>query len=305
MQGPAHGEYERGELNMLERKGWALDTPGARKLLNEFPRELKNKLVGCYFEDDTTSEDAMQVLEYLTFGSSITRIIREAPGSAMAFEYLYRFKEPEDPIDAYFVNSLSGYHVYLRLKALEKNLPYWVGQFTPNPERIFIDNIGSGPGHDLINVLAANPELAQSVHVRNIDIDAEALEIGRKRVRELGLEGSFSFVCGSFHKVKRRDAHLVMLVGMLCPMPMEMCKKILRICARYVHAGGLIIYSTNQTAMKQWDPFTDFLMRLAGWVQDYKTEHESAKIATDAGLQYVSQFFDEYLHFQCMTIARV
>ena len=75
-------------------------------------------------------------------------------------------------------------------------------------------------------------------------------------------------------------------------MPMEICKKVLKICARYVRPGGLITYSTNQTAMDQRNPFADFLMRLAGW-GDYKTDRESAKITTDTVPQYMSQFFDD------------
>jgi len=288
---------------VAESKDWALETPGVKRLLAQFPQDITKKLIICYLRDEIDTEEAKEVLNYLTDRSSITRIINNNPGSALAFEYLYRLKEPEDPIDNYFIDSLSGYHVYLRLKALERSLPCWIGKFIDNKETVLVDNIGSGTGHDMINVLNENHDLTEKVHVRNIDLDEKAIEIGIKKVRRFGLEDSFSFVCEKFQKVNPRKAHIVILVGILCTLPMEICVKILKWSAHYLRPGGIIIYSTNQVIMPAWDPFTDFLMRLAGWHMDYKRDEESASLAERSGLRYVTQFFDDYLHFQCMTVA--
>ncbi len=291
-------------LAVLEKRSWALETPGARKLLAELPLDIRAKLIRCYLVDDIITDEAKEVLNCLIKKSEIARIINNVPSSALAFEYLYRFKKARTPIDKYFVNSLAGYHVYLRLKAVEKNLCCWIKEFVNKGEVIMVDNIGSGPGHDIINVLEANPQLAEMIHVRNIDIDGQALAIGQLRVKRLGVEDSFSFIEKSFVKVNRRNAHIVILVGILCTLSYEVCLKLIKLAARYLRPGGILIYSTNQVVMPEWDPLTDFLMRLGGWCMDYKTDEESAALAKEAGLEYINQFFDEYLHFQCMTVAR-
>jgi len=290
-------------LKVSKKRSWALETPGAKKLLAELPPDIKTKLIRCYLMNDVTN-GTEEILNYLANRSEIVTIIKSVPSSALAFEYLYRFKEAETPIDKYFVNSLSGYHVYLRLKAVEKNLYYWIKKFVDKGDVVMIDNMGSGPGHDVINVLEANPQLRDIVHVRNIDVDGQALEIGQLRVDKLRIKDSFSFIRKSFIKTRRRNAHIVILVGILCTLSYEICLKIIKLAARYLRPGGILIHSTNQVVMSEWDPLTDFLMRLAGWCMDYKTDVESATLTREAGLHYITQFFDEYLHFQCMTVAR-
>jgi SAM-dependent methyltransferase len=154
----------------------------------------------------------------------------------------------------------------------------------------------------LIRVLKNNPWVATKLQVRNIDTNQHALDIGRQKVDALGIGKSFQFICNDFAKVKSCDADVIILVGVLCTMPMDISIKILKTLKRYCRKGGMIIYSTNQLAMIEADPLADFFMRLAGWTMDYKTDEESIMIGELAGWKYKDQFFDDGMHFQCMTV---
>ncbi len=284
-------------------RGWALETDVVKRLLKALPSSVRENLQSCYLDGDIESREAEQVLDYLCDHSAITRIIRKNPGSSLAFEYLYRKEEPESPIDCYYLESLAGCHVEKRLATLERNLPGWLKPLCrENP--VLVDNMGSGPGHDMVHVLKTTPELAGHFHVRNIDSDEEALQIGQATVDALGFSDHFAFCCSDFRKVPPRQADVILLIGILCSLPMDIHIRLLRQMKPFCRPGGLIFSSTNQVAMVEKDPFTDFLMRLAGWRMDYKTNAEVAEAAVRAGWEYERQFFDDDLHFQCITVAR-
>jgi len=287
----------------ITNRSWALDTPQAAMLFSSLPQNLCEKLKHAFLTAEIKTEEMDSIRTYLAGHSEISRIISEKPGSALAFEYLYRLKDAASAIDCYFLQATAGRHVEGRLRALETYLPSLIKPLIDD-RTVLVDNIGSGPGHDMIRVLNNNPALAAKVHVRNIDPDEDALVIGIREVSTLNLSDSFSFVCREFQRVKPRHADIVLLIGILCPLPMKICEKIIRILKRYARPDGLIIFSTNQVGMLIHDPLTDFLMRLAGWEMDYKTDMEAASIAERAGWRFVSQFFDDEDHFQCMTVAQ-
>jgi hypothetical protein len=171
------------------------------------------------------------VADYFACNSEIAKAVRDNPGSAHPFELLYT-KEAELPIDRYFLNSMAGHNVYLRLLALERTFPAIVGGMLDD-RRLLIENAGSGPGHDMIGVMRTNPDLASKVHIRNIDPDVAALKIGQEEVERLGLSKSFGWEAGKFNEVEARGADLVPLIGVLCPLDMRTCRLIMRVTKRF------------------------------------------------------------------------
>jgi SAM-dependent methyltransferase len=284
-------------------RAWALETDVVKRLLEVLPSSIREAFQSCYLDGDIESREAQQLLDYLCVHSAISRIIRQNPGSSLAFEYLYRKAEPGGPIDCYYLESLAGRHVEKRLATLEKNLPGWLARLC-GEKTVLVDNMGSGPGHDMVHVFKSAPVLAGHFHVRNIDSDEEALRIGQKTVQALGMSDTFSFCCSDLRKAAPREADVILLIGILCSLPMDIHIRLLRQMKSFCRPGGLIFSSTNQVAMVEKDPFTDFLMRLAGWQMAYKTDEEVAQAAVCAGWEYVDQFFDDDLHFQCITVAR-
>jgi hypothetical protein len=287
----------------IKDRAQALETKEVKELLNSLPIDIKEKLIGCYLDpSEPGSED---VLNYFLDNSEMTRLIKASPGSSEAFEFLYQAKKVLSPIDEYFLKCPAGRQIYTRLKSLEVNLPKWIDKiYKDKNSTVLIDNIGSGPGRDMIHVLQKNPGLKDKVKVRNIDINKEALEAGKDLVERLGLTDSFSYINKSFHKVKPRQADLILLIGFLCPLKLHTCERVLDKLLSYSRPGGYIIYSTAQYKLLYDDPLTDFLMQLAGWQMSYKSDKEALALAKESGWQPISQFFDEPLHHHCMTVAR-
>ncbi len=298
--------------NILGRES-ALENPLVKSFMDELPGDLKEICISLFLEgrsrrpnDYEMSGEEISFLDYLTTVSDISRIIKETPSSARAFEYLYQQRPANRAVDKYYVDSPAGSHVNMRLKAIWDNLPEWIEYlYKKFGERILVDNIGSGPGLELIGVLKKHPELIDKVHVRNIDPDNEIIEEGKRKVNSLGLQEVFEFIPKKAHHTDVRSAHLVILVGILCTQTPSNCIKTLSGVQFFSRKDGLIVYSTNQESMAVCDPFTDMIMRLGGWFMDYKTDRQSWQLGKTAGWAPLFQFFEHSLHFQCMTVAQM
>jgi hypothetical protein len=276
-----------------------LESNEARTLLKNLPQQIREKFISCFL--DPACEHLQEVTDYFVDNSEVTKVTKYSPGSAAIFEYLYNRQSPSE-IDKYYMECKGGIATYNRLIALEEHLPDLIKNIH-NGHCILIDNVGSGPGRDMIGVLKRNPEIAKIVHVRNIDIDKSALDLGEKLVQEIGLSESFSFIAKPFNEIEPRDAHIILLIGVLCPLKMRICRSILKGLWPYTRQGGHVVYSTAQTRMVEEDPLTDYIMRFTGFHLVYKTDTEAMDLADATGWRPVRQFFDEPYHYHCMTVA--
>jgi hypothetical protein len=283
----------------VQDREWALETKEAQQLLGVLPEPIRQKFIRCFLEKDHPSLG--EVSDYFISNSDVTKVTRHKPGSAEIFEYLYNRVAPK-PIDQYFVKCKGGVATYKRLVALEEQMPRFITKMF-NGHRVLVDNVGSGPGRDMVGVLKRNPEIAGKVHIRNIDVDEGALKIGQSLVRELGLQDSFAFEARPFSKVPPRNADLILLIGILCPLKQRACRATLRALMPYVRARGTVVYSTAQERMVTGDPLTDFIMRFTGFNLVYKTDEEADELGRAAGWTPTGEFFDEPLHYHRMTVA--
>ena len=286
----------------VENRKRSLETMEAKEMLNSLPQNIKKSFIKHYLNPN--KQPSKKILNYFLINSKIAKIIKRYPGSAEAFEYLYREKKISSFIDKYFIKCKAGKQVYQRLVSLNKNLPKYIKKLYKG-KTVLIDNIGSGPGHDMIKVLLQNPNLINKVHIRNIDTDKSVLKIGEKIVEQNKLSSNFSFIDKPFHEVKSRKADLILLIGFLCPIKFETSKKILSKLICYSKSDGFIIFSTAQKKMEFDDPLIDYIMRFTGWNMSYKSDKEALDLARKSGWEPIEQFFDEPLHHHCMTVAKL
>ena len=286
----------------LECKQQSLQTEAARRLLEFFPDSIREMFVRCYFDSDIGSMNAREVCKYLKTHAVIPKIVGDDSTSSKTFEWLYHKKTAQNPIDHYFTQSESGRQISKRLDALKKQLPVLITQEYQG-RRVLIDHVGSGPGYDLIETLEENRDLTDMVHARCIDPDMEALNIGQSVVESMGFSDHFSFVSKKFQKVSSREADIILLIGILCPLPMHVCRKILKGLVHYTRPGGIIVYSTAQYRMMR-DPLCDYIMRLFGWQMDHKTDEAAWNLAKTSSWEPLYQFFDQPFRHHCMTVAR-
>ena len=278
-----------------------LDAPIVQQLLAEMPESVRNQFISQF--QSPTRTDTMEVLHWFEERSEISRLASACPGSALPFEHLYNLKH-QSAVDAYFLKSPAGHQIYERLCSIQTRLPEWIQSVSCNGHQICVDNIGSGPGRDMIGILAAHPNLRERVRVRCVDTDTTALEIGRKVARKRGLADCFSYQPVSMTDVEPLPADFILLIGILCPLPLQTCRAILKQVRRLLKPRGIIVFSTALVKMVYDDPVTDFIMRLHGWNMCYKTEAESVALASSTGWNVIGTFFDEPLHHHCMVVAR-
>lgn len=285
----------------VESRRKALLVPEARDLLASLTPEIRDLFVR-YFLDGDTGRGADIIRDFFRSHANIPKIVESDSTSSITFEWLYHKRLPESKIDKFFCDCESGRQIFQRLIALRVNLPGIIrNQF--QGKRLLIDNVGSGPGHDMIEVMAENADLADIASVRHIDPDKVALAIGEKRVKKFGLQKSFSFVTDRLESFSNGDTDIILAIGILCPLPMGTSKRVLRSLVKHLRPGGVIVYSTAQDRMQR-DPVCDYVMRLFGWHMDHKTDQQAKDLAESAGLEFVSCFFDEPFHHHCMVMAR-
>ncbi|MFA6389374.1 MAG: class I SAM-dependent methyltransferase family protein, partial [Patescibacteria group bacterium] len=208
--------YSKELVHCLKQR--ILETEEARYLLSTFPPDIQVKFKECLFEPDNPL--TKDILDFMLKNSETAKIIKRFPGSAEAFEYLYLAYEQDKvpPVDQYYLKSKAGTQIHRRLIALRDNIPLWLEKIYKG-ERLLIDNVASGPGRDMVEVLKKYPEWKKKVQIRNIDIDPAAVNIGKKLVKENGMEECFSFECKKYSQADLRQADLIILVGVLCPLP--------------------------------------------------------------------------------------
>ena len=293
-------------IEVAEVKRRTLQTPEGQFFLNSLSQEIAEKFKICYLNADIENQYAKDVLSYLSENSQIIRIVQRDRTSSLTFEYLYQKKPVEGQVDVYFPQGKAAQGIYQRLMALKTNLPNIIRREAEkkNLDEYKILNIGSGPSHEMIEILMENPDLAKVLHVTCVEPDGEAIRIGAQRVAELDLSDNFTFVQGKFQDFEGSGFDMLLLIGILCPISTRVSIKILKGLKNHLRPEGVTVFSTVQTIMGEEDPLTDFIMRLTGWCMDYKSDHEPYEIARAAGMEPISRFFDEF-GYNCMTVARL
>jgi len=288
-----------------QRKATALRNEYAIELIRYLNEEGMAKIFIKAFCQGLKSPLISEVREFFRTHSEITNIICAQAGDPLAFEFLYHMRQPANPIDRYFINCKAGHQIYVRLRKIIQYLPGLIRKIYYSEKRtILVDNIGSGPGHDMIGVLLENPDLRPIVHVRNIDVDENALKIGEGAAIRHTMKHNFLFVNQDFLKVDSREADLVLLIGFLCPVDLRRSRIILKKLKRFSRQDGHCLFSTVQTEMGQGDPVTDFIMRFSGWQMDYKNHEQVRNLCLESGWQPVDHFYDE-LGYNQMTLAKL
>jgi hypothetical protein len=302
-------EYKSKTFFDIPSREWALTTPEAQFLQRTLPTELSTQLETLFLRTGLNSPEAKNVLSYVHKHSEITKSVRNRPSDAIPFEQIYRKMPPTCAIDEFYIRSKGAMGIYLRLLSLKDNLPHIIRQEIEKAnlsrhEKFIVLNAGSGPSHDMIEVLHENPDLASRVRVFAVDFDRRSLDIGEKRAASLGLEASFTFISDYLEKIPALNAHLIIVIGILCPLTSRMSTRILRSIKSHSRQNGLIIYSTVQEEMIYGDPLLDVFMRGMNWTMDYKTDAEAERIGQASGLSIEGAFYD-VLKYNRMTLGRL
>jgi len=118
------------------------------------------------------------------------------PSTSVITELLYEEAEKlnlPSPIDQYFLKSKAGKSLKTRLEVIKKELFKMIEEYRKKGE-VLIGNLGSGPGRDVIDVLASHYRDVSDVRALHIDKDKFALERGKRLAKIKGVDHLIDFV---------------------------------------------------------------------------------------------------------------
>jgi len=282
------------------------------------PPEIARCFKQAIMETGIESEDALKYLEYALSMeengkpiSPIAQWVHDNPYNPRVFKYLYGEAEPLSPMDKGYTLTTGSQAICLRLKSLIKRLPNIIRDECQrfemkSDEKYVIYNIGASFGLDTIYMMAENLDLRGFVKIVNIDPDEASLVYGRNLAEKLGVVECFQFVPKKIEEVKDLDkAHMLLFIGMFCPVPTKKCVLTLNFIKKFIHEKGIVIFSTVQEKMLLGGPILDFIMWSYGWRMYFKTDKEPARIVAFAGLTHEKDMdWEDEFGYNRMTVAR-
>jgi len=236
-----------------------------------------------------------RVCEYLIENSEICRILCNNPANFEMLELVYfgrSIRGVTDGIDAMLSNSLSGQALRDRLVVVSDLVVTWLRNRPEKGTQVY--DFGAGPGPYAIETLRKLGKV-KNLRWRCVDLDQMALIIGRKRVRESGLDQIVSFEAGNFMSRDSYPASPVdqvdfgLMIGILCGMTCEDASECLSKVKPHFKPGGEIIAATLLTRSFEEDPRTyRMLCNVLGWQLRPKSLDEVRGVFETAGWQILN-----------------
>jgi len=257
---------------------------------------IKNSLWERYLDKPVSIEREEEIYGYFLTHSIVSTAVMANAGTSMLTEFLYDSPpSPFFPIDDYFLSSKGGRAIKSRLTAIENKLPEIIEEHRAKGE-VFIGNLGSGPGRDVIDVFSSHYKKSSDIKAVHIDRDATALKRGKRMAVIKKVDHLIDFIGVNFIKYEpTKKFDIILLIGILCGLESDVCIRVLKSIRRLIKKDGTIIAGNVSKKMLKEDPFTYFLMEWVGnWKLVFKSEEELKQIFEKAGYKWRSCFTDSY-----------
>jgi len=283
-----------------------------REMLSKLPPLMRNMFVDAFLnparEEQIKTDERTIMLKIffaqLNISAVANHIITHKPSSHKALEALYN-KSPVMFVDRYFYDCRAGDAIPDRLNAVVENVPHLIRKI--GEEKAFIKVLipGSGSAQDIIRILVNNPDIRHKTVVRCIDDELSAIKLGRKMAKKAGVSDNVVYVKDDLMRLDYQDTDLVLLVGIICPLPNIVSIKVVKKVVSYCRKGALVVFSAALQKMLIEDPVTCFIMDIAGWRLNYKTKKEVEEIAKKSGLAPRGSFQDPKNKYHQIIIGEV
>lgn len=292
-------------LNIFKRKFQGIFSRGKEKYLtfdyaqefinslNSLRKGLGDRLRQIFLTAEFPNNWQEIRQEILDVGGFIGPVLCENPGSAQFMDLLYRYKEPQGPLDKFLMNCKSGRAVDYRKAATIGNITpvllslIQAGQFKKRFwKRITVLNLGSGCGYDSMEISSKNSAIAQYASFINIDIDKEALRKGASLLNKIEYSDlpGISFHSKNMLHVNIKNAHMAWIIGILCSFSQRDCIRYLRITKSFLTPGGIVYGACVTDQMLNNDLFTCFVLEyILNWRLCYRKQGQVKEMFEAAG----------------------
>jgi hypothetical protein len=233
-----------------------------------------------------------------------SNIIGHKISSHRALDPIY-MKNPAAKVDQFFYLGQAGDSIPDRLQAVIAETPDWIRRAGENRDEIKVVIPGSGPGRDIIAILAQNPDLRDRVKAVCIDNELDAVSLGQELAEEAGVHNRIEFVHADFMQQFDRDGFdLALMVGIICPLGNRTSAMVVGKISSHLRNGGIMLVSSAMSNMLTADPVSAFVMYTIGWRLEYKTDADLDYITGKAGLRRVGSFYDPKHRFHQVVAAQ-
>lgn len=256
---------------------------------------IKDIIIHKYQGNEISFPNEELLLNYFINNSVFSAATAANPATSVVTEFLY--DRPKQPlfIDQYFFKSKGGKAVYSRLLRVEQNLYDLTEQYLKKG-KVLIGNLGGGPSRDISDVFSKYYQKNENILAINIDKDRMATKRGKWMAEAGGVRNKIEFLDISFMRYKpKKKFNIIVLVGVLCGLPPEICVLVLKNAKNMLAKGGCIMASNVSPKMLEDDPFTYFIMeKITEWKLIFKSEETLKEIFKKAGLRWQKSFTDDY-----------
>lgn len=266
------------------------------KFIEKDNKKVCDALMNKYLEIPVSAIDEEKLIEYFINNSVFSTATMANPATSIVTELLYKKPGLLYPIDNYFLASKSGKAIGSRIECVEENIHTLVEKFLIKNKQVLIGNVGGGPSRDIINAFSRHYKGNDKVRAVSIDKDKFTIKRGKLLAKSMDVENMIDFVEGSFMRYKpKKKFDVVLLVGVLCGLPPEICITILKKLKKMMAKGGCIVASNVTPTMIKQDPFTYFIMsEILNWKLIFKDEELLKSIFAKAGLKWQGCFTDGF-----------
>jgi len=279
-----------------DKKQKYLDAPEAIRLFKGLPKEVSGILKESFLEGRIAKNVSEWniVLDYFQNNSKIIPALTENPGTYTMLEKMYHFEKVSGVIDNYFLESIAGG------QALRNRYDIVTGKACEHIEDILktqdvclMLDIGSGPGRNCIDICRKKPQLNHHITIDCIDINKDAIRLGRKLVKQYGIK-QVQFVEESMTQLKDRYPHNVdyaLLIGILCSLTYKEKVKLMRRLRKYFKPGARIVAAALTVEMAKKDLLCAYILReITGWGLQYPEFGQLKDAFIESGWTYEGVF---------------
>jgi 2-polyprenyl-3-methyl-5-hydroxy-6-metoxy-1,4-benzoquinol methylase len=268
------------------------------KSIEQDNKRIKDIIINKYLENPISSNEEEYLLNYFINNSVFSAATVANPATSVVTEFLYAQPEQIHFIDQYFFESKGGKAINSRLFCVEKNIHELIETQLQKikKRKVLIANLGGGLGRDVCNILSKYYQDNENIETVVVDKDKVALKRGKRIAEAGGVKDKIEFIENSFMRYKpSKKFDIIILVGVLCGLPQDVCVRILKNTRKMLNNGGYIMTSNASIKMLEEDPFTYFIMeKITGWKIVFKTEEDLKEIIKKAGFKWQKSFTDDF-----------
>jgi hypothetical protein len=202
--------------------------------------------------------------------------------------YLTKAPEHDQELDEFHMLKLKACHsLHTRYKYVTEVLfPEQIEEQLKINGRVKIASFGSGTG---IDVMVPLKNFDKRVTLDCYDLDQSAIQEGQRLSKIMGLDNRVKFHEEDIMKIENGKYDLGMLIGVICPLPDLISKKVIKTVREKISNNGKLIISASSDNMESGDNLGRWIIEYTGdWFLEYRSPERLKGLMKSCGMNHTS-----------------